>query len=170
MEQFEALAEARASVPAEARSFFDSFTAGADTSGLDANTIAFAAERAEAEALAQRGDTARVLLTDGPQVSLLIGINQDRPFLFDSALAAAIAGGAQIRAVFHPILTVEDRKLSVIVFVIDPVADAAVRADLVAKLEECFASGAVAVRDWRAMLARLQSARDTLDGERIRLT
>ena len=63
MEQFEALAEARASVPAAARSFFDGFTAGADTSGLDAGTIALAAERAEAEALAFAGDAARVVLT-----------------------------------------------------------------------------------------------------------
>ena len=165
MEQFEALAQARASVPAASQKFFDAFTTGADTSGLDAATIAFTAERAQAEALAQAGETARVVLADGPQASLLIAVNEDRPFLFDSALAAAIAGGAQIRGVFHPILTLptqEGRKLSVIVFVLDPVADASQRADLVAKLEECFTAGAAAVRDWRAMLACLKDARDAL--------
>ena len=162
MEQSEALAQARARIPAASQSFFDAFTLGADISALDPGIIALAAGRAEAEARAQRGDTARVALSDGVQASLLIAVNEDRPFLFDSALSAAIAGGAQIRGVFHPILTVDGRKLSIIVFVIDPVVDAAVRADLIAKLEECFAAGAAAVRDWRPMLARLKDARESL--------
>jgi glutamate dehydrogenase len=162
MEQFEALTESRGLMPAGSRSFFDQFTAGADTGGLDPADIAFAAERAEAETLAQRGAVPRVVFTEGPRLSLLIAVNEDRPFLFDSALAAAMAGGAQIRNVFHPILTLEGRKLSVIVFVIEPVAEAQNRAAMVAKLEESFAAGAAAVRDWRAMLARLKSARADL--------
>ena len=36
--------------------------------------------------------------------TVLVGINDDRPFLFDSALLAAMAGGARIRAAFHPII------------------------------------------------------------------
>ena len=39
--------------------------------------------------------------------SVLVAINDDRPFLFDSALAAAIAAGARIRAAFHPILDID---------------------------------------------------------------
>ena len=38
--------------------------------------------------------------------TVLVGINDDRPFLFDSALQAAMAGGARIRAAFHPIIEI----------------------------------------------------------------
>ncbi len=38
--------------------------------------------------------------------SVVVAVNDDRPFLFDTALAAAIAAGARIRAAFHPILDI----------------------------------------------------------------
>jgi glutamate dehydrogenase len=161
MEKFEALVQARAQVPASMQAFFDAFTAGADSSGLAAADIAFAAQTAEAETRALGANASRVILAHGEDVSLLVAVNEDRPFLFDSALAAAMAGGAQIRAVFHPILESGGRKLSVIAFLIDPVAGEA-RAALTAKLEEAFTAGAAAVRDWKPMLARLRAARDAL--------
>jgi glutamate dehydrogenase len=161
MEQFEAAAEARAQLSPASRDFFDRFVQGADTSGLSAADILLAVRESGAGIAALGNGVSRVTLTDGEDGALLLAINQDRPFLFDSALAAAIAGGAQIRGVFHPILDAGGRKLSVIAFLIDPVTDA-VRGDLIAKLEEAFTAGAAAVRDWKAMLARLQAARDAL--------
>ena len=46
----------------------------------------------------------RVAALDESHETVLVGINDDRPFLFDSALQAAMAGGARIRAAFHPII------------------------------------------------------------------
>ena len=51
----------------------------------------------------------------------MVAVNDDRPFLFDSALAAAIAAGARIRAAFHPILDMNGKPTSVIVLVLDAV-------------------------------------------------
>jgi len=159
MEQFEALDQARAQVPAAMRDFFNAFTAGADISGLCAADIAFAATAAQEQAQALGDAASRVTLAHGDEVSLLVAVNEDRPFLFDSALAAAIAGGAQIRGVFHPILVVGGRKLSLIVFVMDRVPP---QTQLVALLQEAFTAGARAVRDWKQMLARLTRTRDML--------
>ena len=155
----EALTQARAQVPAQAQDFFDALTAGADVSGLGAADIAFAVRTAQDVVQALGQAPARVALAHGPDVSVLVAVNDDRPFLFDSALAAAIAGGAQIRGVFHPILSLGGRTLSIIVFVMDPVAH---DTRLAALLEEAFAAGAVAVRDWKPMLVRLKGARDGL--------
>ena len=159
MEQFEALSEARAQVPAAARDFFDAFTQGADMGGLCAADIAFAVLRARAEIEALGSAPSRVALADGEESSFLIAVNEDRPFLFDSALAAAIAGGGEIKGVFHPILAMGGRKLSVIVFVLEKTPP---DTRLAALLEEAFAAGAAAVRDWKPMLARLRTARDGL--------
>ncbi len=154
-----ALALARAQLTFEMRDFFDALFAGADAGGLAAPELALIAERARARLLE---NIPSVSVSDHGRFSLAIAVNEDRPFLFDSAVAAAIAGGAHLRNVFHPILEQGGRKLSLIVFVIDPPAGEAARGKLAAGLEECFAAGALAVRDWRAMLARLKTARDGL--------
>ena len=60
---------------------------------------------------------------------------EGRPFVAVT-VAAAIAGGAHIQLVFHPILTVAGNKQSLIVFVIDPLADDAARTRLIASLED----------------------------------
>ena len=144
------------------REFFDALFRDGDTSGLAASELAVIAARARAELLAQKEGTAHVSLSDTERFSLLIAGYDDRPFLFDSAILAAIAGGAHIRNVFHPVLEEGGRKRSLIVFVIDPVVGEAARTKLTASLQDCFAAGAAAVRDWRAMLARLKEARDAL--------
>ena len=55
--------------------------------------------------------------------TVLVSINDDRPFLFDSALAAAMAGGARIRAAFHPIMDIEGTRTSVIALVCDQLGE-----------------------------------------------
>jgi len=156
----EALSQARAQLTLDMRDFFDALYAGADTDGLAARDLALIAERARA--VMQEGPAPRLALSETPHFSMVVAVNDDRPFLFDSAVAAAIAGGAHIQSVFHPILTVDGRKISLIVFIIDLLSEAAAKARLITTLEDCFADGAAAVRDWRAMLARLQAVRAEL--------
>jgi glutamate dehydrogenase len=162
MEQPDIRAEARGFVASPEREIFDTLVAGGETGDLTVADIEFVA--AQAIALARQEGDGHVALTDEPtgRFSVLAAVNDDRPFLFDSALAAAIAAGARIATVFHPILNLGGRKRSLIVFVIDPVIGEVPRAALIASLQECFAQGLAAVRDWRAMLARLKMARDGL--------
>ena len=116
-----------------------------------------------------------VRLVPGPNPSepeqVLIAVNDDRPFLYDSALLSAIASGARIRAAFHPIVTIggarrsedeaQEKKISVIVLVLDASGEAA-RKMLLDGMQAAFEQGQAAVRDWKAMLARLKAARDQL--------
>ena len=72
-----------------------------------------------------------------------------------------MAGGARIRAAFHPILDLDGAKISVIALVCDALGEEA-RQKAVALLRDAFEQGRLAVRDWRDMLARLAAARDDL--------
>jgi glutamate dehydrogenase len=111
-----------------------------------------------------RGGSEVVLLDDDEtRETVLVGINDDRPFLFDSALQAALAHGARIRAAFHPIISVDGRPVSVIALVCNTIASDSERAAVAGGLAEAFTQGALAVRDWRAMLARLDQARAELE-------
>jgi len=93
--------------------------------------------------------------------TVIVGINDDRPFLFDSAVAAALAAGARLRAVFHPVITLAGQPTSVIVLICAGLTGTTRDAAL-ENVREAFAQGQAAVRDWRAMLARLKTARDQL--------
>ena len=54
---------------------------------------------------------------------MLVAVNDDRPFLFDSSLRTAAAAGGRIRAAFHPIVSYEGTPTSVIVLMLDVVSD-----------------------------------------------
>jgi NAD-specific glutamate dehydrogenase len=161
------LAEARALITdKDLLAFFDALFLGA----LPDDVLQARAERLVALARALHDEVARhrsgaidvtVLDDDETHESVLVGINDDRPFLFDSAVAAAIAGGARIRAAFHPIIAVKGQPTSVIALICDGLAGDS-RAMLQASLRDTFAQGLVAVRDWKAMLARLKEARGGL--------
>ena len=113
------------------------------------------------EALKRPKGASHVVALDWSHETVLLSINDDRPFLFDSALAAAMAAGARIRAAFHPILNLEGVPTSVIALVCDALAGDG-RQKAVDFLRDAFAQGALAVRDWKAMLARLAAARSDL--------
>src|SRR5215831_13225267 len=51
---------------------------------------------------------------------VLVAVNDDKPFLFDSLIADVSAGGGRLRAVFHPILQKDGLAVSVIVLVLEP--------------------------------------------------
>src|SRR5262249_47865025 len=95
---------------------------------------------------------------------VLVAVNDDKPFLFDSLIADVTAGGGRLRAVFHPIVQQSGQALSVIVLVLEPLLSELRRAAIVHGAKATFAQVAVAVRDWRAMLMRLRDAVADLKG------
>ena len=90
--------------------------------------------------------------------SVLVAVNDDAPFLFDSLMGEVTAQGARLRAVFHPIVTLGGGSTSVIVLVLDTIVGEERRQALLRGAEAVFAQVCVAVRDWRAMRERLQDA------------
>src|SRR4051812_39021146 len=144
----EKLARARHLLPADPAlaAFFDALYAGAvpdDVLRSRPDQLAALALALWAEA-AKRGPGAiHVAALDLGHETVLVGINDNRPFLFDSALAAAMAGGARLRAVFHPILDIAGTRTSVIALVCDSLAPTACEA-LRASLYDAFAQGSVA--------------------------
>ena len=94
----------------------------------------------------------------GLSESVLVAVNDDMPFLFDSLLGELNAQGARLRAVFHPIIRRDSGTISVIVAVLDPILDETRRRALVDGAAAVFAQVGEAVRDWRAMAGRLGDA------------
>jgi len=144
--------------------FFDALYAGAvpdDVLRTDARRLAALADALWEEAHKRQKGAVRVALLDDTQETVLVGINDDRPFLFDSALAAANAGGARIRAAWHPIVTLDGVRTSIIALVCDVLSEEA-RKQISDSLRDAFLQGAMAVRDWRAMLNRMRDAREDL--------
>src|SRR3954471_24959216 len=139
--------EARALLPSDPAltAFFDALFANAvpdDVLRARADQLAALAMALQDEAQKRRAGESLVTALDQGHETVLVGINDDRPFLFDSALQAAMAGGARLRAVFHPILNIAGSRTSVIALVCDSLAPIA-REALCASLYEAFAQGAV---------------------------
>ena len=115
------ITEARAFVDAKDApllEFFDALYANAvpdDILRTDARRLAALARALWLEAGKRAKGAIRVATLDDGHETVLVGINDDRPFLFDSALQAAIAGGARVRAAIHPIVTIDGVRTSVIV-------------------------------------------------------
>jgi glutamate dehydrogenase len=86
---------------------------------------------------------------------VLVAVNDDMPFLFDSLLGEIRADGARLRAVFHPILRQGTSATSVIVAVLDPIPNEERRAALVEGAHMVFHKVGEAVRDWQAMLGKV---------------
>jgi glutamate dehydrogenase len=160
------IASARALLPQNAAlgDFFDALYAGAvpdDVLRAPADQLASLAMMLHAEAGKRAKGSTHVAALDLSHETVLVGINDDRPFLFDSALQAALADGARIRAAFHPVMDLDGVRTSVIVLVCDALTGE-VRERLIQSLCDTFAQGALAVRDWQAMLAHLAAARGDL--------
>ncbi|HJW41553.1 MAG TPA: NAD-glutamate dehydrogenase [Rhizomicrobium sp.] len=94
--------------------------------------------------------------------TLLVAVNDDKPFLFDSLIADVTAGGGRLRAVFHPIVQQNGQAVSVIVLALEPIVNEVRQAAMLHSAKATVAQVAVAVRDWRAMTARLKDAIDGL--------
>ena len=151
-------ASARALLPQDAAlvHFFDALYASAvpdDVLRARPDQLAALAMLLHAEAGKRAAGAIHVAALDVSHETVLVGINDDRPFLFDSALQAAMAGGARIRAAFHPILDLNGVRTSVIALVCDALSGE-MRQKLVDSLRDTFAQGQLTVRDWKPMLAR----------------
>jgi len=90
--------------------------------------------------------------------SVLVAINDDKPFLFDSLIADVSAAGGRLRAVFHPIVQREGKAVSVIVLALEPILSEVRQAAMLHSAKRTFAQVDVAVRDWKEMMARLKEA------------
>jgi glutamate dehydrogenase len=161
------IAEARALLPQddELTGFFDALYASAvpdDVLRARADQLTQLALTLHAEAIGRARGEIHVTALELGHETVLVSINDDRPFLFDSTLAAGLAGGARIRAAFHPIIDIGGVRTSVIALVCDLMGEEA-RQRLVESLRETHAQGLLAVRDWKAMLARLKAAREDLE-------
>ena len=161
------IAQARAMLPKDDKlaAFFDALYASAvpdDVLRARADQLAQLAMALSTEAGKRAMGEIHVVALELGHETVLVGINDDRPFLFDSTLAAAMAGGARIRSAFHPIMDVEGTRTSIIALVCDQLRDDT-RQRLLDSLRDTFVQGQLAVRDWKAMLTRLKAARDDLD-------
>jgi glutamate dehydrogenase len=146
--------------------FFDALFAGADADDLlivDGEALAKIAIAARNVLDGHAAGAIDVRLLPGPDPrepqDMVVAVNDDRPFLFDSGLRAAAAFGGRIRAAFHPVVTHKGVATSVIVLLLDVVS---AREELTEGLRRAFGQGLLAVRDWKKMLERLKSARDEL--------
>ncbi|HEX4271414.1 MAG TPA: NAD-glutamate dehydrogenase domain-containing protein, partial [Rhizomicrobium sp.] len=159
--------DARALLPTDDHlaQFFDALYASAvpdDVLRARPDQLTHLAMALHAEALKRAAGEIHVAALEQGHETVLVSINDDRPFLFDSALAAAMAGGARIRAAFHPIMEFAGMRTSIIALVCDQLSEET-RQKLTDMLREAFAQGLLAVRDWKAMLARLKAAREDLE-------
>jgi NAD-specific glutamate dehydrogenase len=106
------------------------------------------ADQLAALALAVHAETAKrapgashVVALDQGEETVLVSINDDRPFLFDSSLQAVMAAGGRIRAAYHPVIELGGVLTSVIALVCDTMSSE-VRQKLIDSLRETFAQGA----------------------------
>jgi glutamate dehydrogenase len=102
--------------------------------------------------------------------TVLVAVNDDSPFLFDSLLGETTAQGVRLRAVFHPVVAVAGRRTSIIVLVLDALVGEERRDALVRGGESVFAQVRVAVRDWLVMQERLKDAVVRLKAQPPRVT
>jgi glutamate dehydrogenase len=161
------IAEARALLPKDEHlaGFFDGLYASAvpdDVLRARPDQLTQLAMALHAEAARRAKGEIHVAALELGHETVLVSINDDRPFLFDSTLAAGLAGGTRIRAAFHPIIDIDGTRTSVIALVCDLLGEEA-RQKLLVSLRDTHAQGALAVRDWKAMLARLKAAREDLE-------
>ncbi|HEX3754831.1 MAG TPA: NAD-glutamate dehydrogenase domain-containing protein, partial [Rhizomicrobium sp.] len=162
------IAEARTGLAdSDALGFFDALFAGAvpdDVLRVRPERLAALAVALYKEAAKHGRDEILATLLDDDETrgTVLLAVNDDRPFLFDSVLLAAMAAGAHIRAAFHPVVTIGDVRTSVVALICDSATDEAARSRLVELVREACEQGRVAVRDWHAMLRRLAVARNGL--------
>ena len=118
------IAQARDLLPQDAQllRFFDALYASAmpdDVLRARADQLAALAVAVHAETAKRAPGAIHVVALDQGQETVLVGINDDRPFLFDSSLQAVMAGGGRIRAAFHPIIDLGGVLTSVIALVCD---------------------------------------------------
>jgi glutamate dehydrogenase len=162
-----------------AASFFEAFYRGAppedviryapeSLAALASEVFAHSATRKPGGTLIALFDFAAQARDHARKETILVAVNDDMPFLFDSLVAEIAAHGVRIHALFHPIMQAERdasgargktaslTRESVIVLVLDPIMDAERRKALGDGANKVFAQVRLAVRDWKKMVAALK--------------
>ncbi len=160
------------------KAFFESFYRGAspeDVSRYAPESLAALASLVYAHTAQRKSGETVVAMFDfhaqgrasAHNETVLVAVNDDMPFLFDSLLGEMNAQGARVHALFHPIMAVKRdangtrsdqgalARESVIVLVLDPAMDEAQRTRLIEGARGVFGQVRLAVRDWRKMVAQL---------------
>ncbi|MFN4186318.1 MAG: NAD-glutamate dehydrogenase, partial [Hyphomonas sp.] len=89
-------------------------------------------------------------------------VQTDAPFLVDSVMGALAEAGVSVRALFHPVVELDDRRLSVIMLVIDGAPQE--RRDALGEgLAECLTDVHAAVADHEAMTGLMRQAMQRLE-------
>ena len=99
--------------------------------------------------------------------TILLAVNDDVPFLYDSSTAEVRGQGYRIVAAFHPVIPLtgggnSSQRQSVIILALSSLLDRQGASALRAGLSEVFADVRAAVRDWKPMLAQLAESRASL--------
>ena len=106
--------------------------------------------------------------------TVLVAVNDDRPFLFDSLIGEVSAQGARVHALFHPVVTATrdangaraakgaSQRESVIVLVLQAMMSEERQAALIKGAEDVFTQVRLAVRDWGKMQSHLAETIETL--------
>jgi glutamate dehydrogenase len=136
---------------------------------------------AEAAQIRASGETAIDLesASEERRILRIALVNEDMPFLVDSAAAAIAAAGLVIDRLAHPVIAVkrdeEGRLVDLaadpadatgresMIYIETPRADARQRRELLRVLETTFADVRAAVADWPAMVAAMRSDTDSVE-------
>ncbi|HEX3429971.1 MAG TPA: NAD-glutamate dehydrogenase [Rhizomicrobium sp.] len=112
---------------------------------------------------------------------VLLCVNEDMPFLFDSLMEELTAEKLRLHGVFHPVIAQQrdqnGRRIisgdamreSVIVLLLDPLLDQTRRDELVQRLRNVFDQVRLAVRDWKKMVDRLRTTIEDLKRQGLRI-
>jgi glutamate dehydrogenase len=161
-----------------ARTFFAAFYNGASPEDIaryapeDLATLAglvysHAAKREPGETLVNLFEFHAEAKTHARNETVLLAVNDDMPFLLDSAIGEMSAQGVRVQAVFHPIMPVTRdangvrsehgtaARESVIVLVLEPLMDGGRETALAEGARNVFRQVRLAVRDWHEMRDRL---------------
>ena len=165
--------------------FCSAFYSGASPEDLDRFTIQALASLAESvfdRSAVRWPEETHVEIFDFPATQsdsgfreiILLCVNEDMPFLFDSLMEELTAERLRLHGVFHPVIAQQrdaegHREVSgdavresVIVLLLDPLLDQTRRDELVRRLRNVFGQVRLAVRDWKNMLDRLRTTIDEL--------
>jgi glutamate dehydrogenase len=179
-----ALAGRRGDIPANFVALLYGRTVPEDVLRYGAADLAVLAERAfdflaERQAGAPKIRCETMTLADSGErkaVSVIEIVNDDMPFLVDSAMGEIADHHLEVRLVAHPVfgVTRADGKLaalgaadggareSFIHIHLEPIEDAALRDIIVSELQTVLGEVRLAVQDWRAMRARVSGIVDEL--------
>lgn len=95
-------------------------------------------------------------------IDLLVVVQPDKPFLVDSVMGELAEGGFLVKAMFHPVVRLQDRDTSVILVALEPVGEDR-REALIEGVQTTLADVLVSVADFPAMLALMARAATELE-------